>query len=392
MRLLSLYLKPFPVFALLAACAVFTWLLSPQPFFYGPDISSESRRKPSQTSRVALAYSLLGTEPSAHQSYVWDSIEQARFLNPHVPVFVVANKALSARELAWVVDNAKKVDAAIEWYEDLAANSQLAKNFDQYFYVKNDMVPVDGNRDFVRLTIGRVVALALLADKHQLQNLFHLENDNMLYADLDSLLSDMDACHLDVAIPIIDKLQAALSFGFFRTPAALRDLVEYITELYREGPKALESLLGGSVNDMTLLYLYLTGYRRDSIKTSIEPIPNIAIMPTWLVKADEEPQNCLWKQGAKLYDGAATGQYFGGTHSNPSARWYEPQRPFKELNTSNLVWKPCARSNLCTLTPEEERASQGAFCPCIGDSRVLNLHIHSKQLNRFTSKIKHPEM
>ena len=317
-----------------------------------------------------LVYTLLGKSVT-YQEYIWTSVSQARLLNPTVPIYVILEDAALKDSEQEVEARADKYNVILSSYDSLANSSRTLAAFREVFFVVKNMRPVDGNPLFVKNTMERLLAVHALAEHHNLQNVYHIENDNMMYIDLDRHLDVMKACEIGVGIPIIDRNQAAVSFSYFRDEPSLRLLSEFIINFYRKGREAMVTELNTTyVNDMTVVYNFLA-------KTPKTPEGlRVEIMPTWIIKDGE--QNCFWSHDKSIYDGAAMGQFFGGTHSNPAAHWFEAQRPFKELKDKKLFWKQCEFSHTRVF-------SQKLLCPWIDDFRVINLHIHSKQLDRFSS-------
>jgi hypothetical protein len=243
-------------------------------------------------------YTLLGNSTS-YQEYIWSSISQARNLNPLVPIYVILqNDALISRQN--VQTAADKYRVILISYDSLANHSPTIATFRELFFVVDNMKPIDGNPLFVRNTMERLLALHELAKQYNLQNLYHTENDNMIYVDLDRHLAVMKACDIGIGIPIIDRYQAAVSFSYFRDEPSLRMLSEFIVNMYRKGRNGIVSELNTtSVNDMTVVYHFLATTHQTPGGRRIE------IMPTWIIRQDE--YNCFWSYEKSIYDGAAIG-------------------------------------------------------------------------------------
>lgn len=122
---------------------------------------------------------------------------------------------------------------------------------------------------------------------------------------------------------------------------------------------------------MTLAYHYLT---RGLHAAAVQELPSHPYV--------DRKRCCVWctqQQPHVLYDAAAMGQFFGGLHYDPAARHFEPQRPWRELQHKTLTWRPCLYRD--DSDPVKYR------CPWIDDMRIANLHVHSKQLARFSSVV-----
>ena len=317
-------------------------------------------------SHQTLLFSLLGTNPDL-QSYIYQSAAQVRALNPGLRIIVIVQEAGLEKAREKIIENAARLRLGIVSYDAVANSSSLVQEFRKRFFVVSDMVPKDNNRDFVRLTIERLIAVWAVADALHLQHIYHAENDNMVYVNFDHSVEVMRQCNIGVGVPIININQAAISFAYFSDAGTLRGMVEFIVSMYALGRDELVKKVGTTfVSDMSIVYQYLA-------RNFVVGGKRVEIMPTWIVKGLE--RNCLWERDKVIYDGAALGQFFGGTHTDPAARWYEEQRPFKELKDKKLDWRQC------------QNVTEALFCPYIDDRLVANLHIHSKELERFSSRL-----
>jgi hypothetical protein len=205
-----------------------------------------------------------------------------------------------------------------------------------------------------------------MIDQH-LSKVFHLENDNMLYFELQEMLPAFEFAfpkQLGVTFDCDDRGIAGV--------------------MYVGSHKALEAMLTewlkhrlSSFNDMDLLGLFH--------KRAPHLIDNLPITTTLYTKR-ESMVTLTGKRTANrtayskhidifqsLFDAAAFGQYIGGTHTNP-------QQPF--IN-ENCVFNPARFAVSWALD------IRGKLVPLVsyeGETyRLNNLHIHSKELVRFQS-------
>lgn len=72
----------------------------------------------------------------------------------------------------------------------------------------------DGNQDFNLYTTQRFFALHWYMISQQATDMWHMENDNLLYANLDNLLPPMRACGVGLGVPFTEKMQGVASLIF----------------------------------------------------------------------------------------------------------------------------------------------------------------------------------
>ena len=99
---------------------------------------------------------------------------------------------------------------------------------------------------FWTFTTERFYYLETLVERDNLENVIHLENDVMLYADIDQLVAKASRFYEGLAVPFDNDDRSVPSLLFARRPHALTALCQFIVELLREHPDP-------SLNDMILL-------------------------------------------------------------------------------------------------------------------------------------------
>eukprot|EP00667_Euglena_gracilis_P017995 EG_transcript_19041 len=280
---------------------------------------------------TSLVVTVLG-KTIKYQAYVWVALEQARAVNPAVPMYVVVYRQGYRASRDEIQARVQQLNVTVVFAEDLRT-TPLSAAFHKHFFVQADMVPKDGNRALLKCSMERMFLLYELALRFNMRHIFHLENDNMLYVGLPGLATAAQGCRIGLGIPIVEPEQAVLSLVYAAGAQALEVYCRHVVGLYKLGRAALKKRLGTVwITDMSLTAHFLRSVH------SVAAGWQVAVLPTWWVKPTEPP-NCLWDAYPAIFDGAAMGQYFGGTHKQPHVRWYEAKRPFKELNTKKLQWK-----------------------------------------------------
>jgi hypothetical protein len=234
----------------------------------------------------------------------------------------------------------------------------------------------------------RFFYLATLAEKFHLDNLVHLENDVMLYADIDLLTAKLAKLFPCVAAPFDNDDRCIPGIVFSRTPKALKDLCGFITDFLRKNPDA-------SLNDMVLL----AKARQDKKIDALPILPPFYEGPlrNALGKSTNEP--ALYTRFASelsfAFDAAAIGQYLGGGDPRNLRPFPRPWYLFFSLKPPEMVaTAPGFINESClfdpsTFTYEWVRDAKGRLVPFMvrGQQRfaLANLHIHCKNLAPFSS-------
>lgn len=217
---------------------------------------------------------------------------------------------------------------------------------------------------FWRFTTERFFYLEEFLRQYNLKNVFHLENDVMLYIDLGKILSIFEKNYpYTIGATFDHDLRCIAGFLYIPEVKPLSELCDFIA--YRAFNNNFFSC-----NDMTLL----AGFNKNFHKTYIDNLP---IIPPSYTK-DHELKNFRGEKAATpfvywnnlekfnlIFDAAAIGQYLGGF-----------------LNETCLF-------NASSLTYIWEKDREGRLVPfmlCGGlKYPIANLHIHCKNLEAFYS-------
>ncbi|CAF2746312.1 unnamed protein product [Rotaria sp. Silwood2] len=196
-----------------------------------------------------------------------------------------------------------------------------------------------------------------------------MENDNLLYGDLYHLATRMHACNVSIAIARASVNQAVTSFVFIRNSKAIEHFAKWIVNVFAMGrEKAIQYLNTRMINDMTLGARYLrlfAAFPEQSIRTGVFELP------TWFYSDNE---SCCLCHGPSrtpiIFDACVLGQYFGGTYAAPNTPHWEKNRLIDPRGLA-LEWRSSPLKNL--------------KLPYIKGIQIINLHIHSKRLQKFSS-------
>jgi hypothetical protein len=245
---------------------------------------------------------------------------------------------------------------------------------------------------FATFTTERFFFLASLAERLTLEHVVHLENDVMLYADLDSLKPKLAGLYDGIAVPFDRDDRCIPSFMYCRHSQALSDLCQFIVDRLRAQPDP-------RLNDMVLL---AEAQRRLSPKglgalPVLPPFHSAPLVNQSGVRASEPAlftQNAL--QLEIVFDAAAIGQYLGGPDPRnfqaKRRRWYHV---FKKRKKPPVRWPgPGFVNPDCLYSPalysyEWRLDAASRLVPYMLQDQasipIANLHIHSKNLAAFSS-------
>ena len=316
---------------------------------------------------TTLVFTCLGEQAfSKHQTYIWKSLRQARLISgPDLSIIVILNNASLTEPLL------KKMEALnmeVVIYEDLIMKSgALILNYRDAFFIEGFMLPAD-NYQFNILTTERLLALHAYMNLTRKQDVFHMENDNMLYTNLTQLKYRMHECGIRLAFPRASAAEVVISFLYIHDTSSIEHFVQYITYIFRLGrSKAADFMNKTWINDMTIASRYLDTFgatKEQSESTGISYLPTQFNDSTCCL--------CIPRDGEEktIFDARTLGQYFGGYYWTPNNpfRW---KNDFVDPRNYSLSWK--------TLRKSPFRV------PYIEGIRIANLHIHSKRLEKFMS-------
>jgi hypothetical protein len=311
-----------------------------------------------------LIFTCLGSLAfTKHQTYIWESISQARVMNPNIKIVVILSKDAFQSNIAQKI---KDLNITPEINDDLILTNPLVQDFHRVFFVQGSMEP-GGNKEFVQFTLERLLSIHSYMKKNSEVHVFHIENDNMLYVDLRKLNRRLNKCGVNLAVPRAAVGQAVISFIYIKNFHALEKFVKWCLSVFRLGRSGAMKFLNTSfINDMTLTarYLELRGSLNEQSKLS-----GVYELPTQFTYELQECCLCFLENEPLIFDACVLGQYFGGTYEKPNASHWETNR-LVDPRGETLSWR--------SLNPETK-------VPYIRNRRIANIHVHSKRLEQFSS-------
>ena len=359
----------------------------------------KAQREPQPTSDAAIKAYLATFSPNAAVAVLvhcgpsldhgWHSlvaIDQLRRVNPNVPILWMLNAAAAADGVVQLAAQAARAQIVhIETLDDA-----LAKKLERVFFVSGDMSTGGNAKDFNLITTKRLFYVRTAAEKFGLRNIFHIENDNMVYVDLNAYLPTLAACTVRLATTVrelhnvrptmTDGSFFVLGFMYIRDEPALRAMLEHFVALLAKGARAVTAeMKTDQVNDMSLAaHYFIASVERKGLAQSLDA--PITILPEQedLTNALGQ-QRCIMQKTPLVFDNAAIaiwhfGNFFSKTPHTDQSAWGAYSRiPAKNYDISwEAIPGQCRRP---VMTNKQTGKAIG----------VGSLHVHSKQLKPLLS-------
>jgi hypothetical protein len=204
--------------------------------------------------------------------------------------------------------------------------------------------------DFWNYTCLRFFFIELYMRQNRIDRVLHIENDNLLFVmPLEDWLSSRYKGQVAVA-PITDSLDGA-GIMYVDTLDALSQMNDAILVLMRRGIDDLRQSYGFDMNEMRFLNILRT--------SGLAPVAALPVLPE--------------DDGHYVFDPASYGQSIDGNSAAPGIPTIEERHIVGKQILSGAI-----------------KVGRGtAHCPYVAGSvgvfPLVNLHIHSKRLHRFTS-------
>lgn len=268
--------------------------------------------------------------------YTKYSLKKARELNPNLQIDFICK-----------YNQPMFNDYDINWVpQESLSDSRLLKDFNEVCDFKRHGQPnttYPSTHDFWHRTAERIFYVEEHASNNKLSNFFHLENDVVMYHPVSE--STLDAEFKD-KVSVIRMSQTHTTFAFCYVPEykQLRKLCNFFIEvLFHLGEDALIKYGGyDHVSEMSLLNMAL----RNKVVGTFPILPSDA--------------------KRFVYDPGSYGQYLGGTNNGHGPGFIDP---------THYIGSYMQDTN---IAPKIENG-----IPTIGDKKIFNLHIHSKNLKDF---------
>lgn len=237
----------------------------------------------------------------------------------------------------------------------------VEKSQEHIDFLNNNKLDATFRNGFWKSATERFFYIRDVMDQFGLKNVFHFENDVLVYCNLENILQTCIECKIEMAAPFDNNKRCIPSFVYFEKVDVIIRLNKFMLKY-------------SNTNDMELIAKY-------QIETNA--VKNFPVVPStykwnFCTKITNRRLNKFSENFDKfnaLFDAAAFGQYLGGTDSrNPGAK------AIGFINESALY-------NASHFEFEWKLDAEGRKIPIAsyrGEKiKINNLHIHSKDLAPF---------
>lgn len=291
--------------------------------------------------------------------YLETAVKQARSFNS-CNIIVVAN-ATALQKAQQIFTRYQVISVACE---------SLRKTQAHTFFLQHSKLDTSFRKGFWSFATERFLYLHDLLQQYDLHDIVHLENDNMIYCDISSLLPIFHKQYPHIGITLDNDERCIPGFVYIADAASMDSLAQWICQEASHRKNDMQSLasyfkkFGTTHADQ--LPIIMNEYVQD----------NELISPTKM-KAKNKFNYCKHDElFHSIFDAAALGQYVGGVDPRncPSKPGFINESCVFNPSLLHISWK---KDNLGRKIPYATYKSL--------EYRINNLHIHSKFLHRFLS-------
>ena len=282
-------------------------------------------------------------------NFIEYTFKQIRYFNPDINIYFLTDKHLLNNELY------KKY--RIEVFNKDDFYSDKIYEFESYFNY-------DSN-NFWTLAATRLIYIENFLFKNNLENVYHFENDILLYYKLSDHHNKFQEFYKNIAITTGGPDKSMTGFMFINKYDSISKLTQFfIDTLKKYGIKGtIDKYHMDMVNEMSLMKVY-------GMNNGDEYMSNLPILPTGDFSTH-------FSDFLSLFDPASWGQFVGGTRiEGPGAK--PPDHYIGVLLRQNKNWFIDWKIEKGLKTPYLNKDGELI--------KINNLHIHSKKLSKYVSK------
>jgi hypothetical protein len=229
---------------------------------------------------------------------------------------------------------------------------EFKQEIEQFFYVCKTGMPSFYSDPFWFLTLLRLYVVYLYKKKKNIKEFLHLEYDNLIYSDLNVLKNLTQSIYFTRVGPY----QSSAGFVYCNSLNHFEKFIKKIIQLIEKGENFVQRFTQyNQLSEMIMIDLIHT-----HTKDTMDYLPILS----------RGIGNDNFNKLGVLFDGASYGQYLGGTNNGGKEGWYGLHHYIGQQLRSGSIKvfidnkKPVVMFNN-TIIP------------------ICNLHVHSKQLEKF---------
>ena len=290
-------------------------------------------------------------------NYINDCIEQIKKFNDCNIYLIISNNHFSNINLDVIlvaIEDIKKSSNHV----DFLSTSQRDSNFRDGFW---------------RSVVERFYYIEDAIIEYNLQNVFHFENDVMLYCDLNEIKTALIENKIKMAAPFDNDSRCIPSFVYFKDNEVLNKLNKFMFEFPNFNDMELIAMFNSKYNLIEMLPLVPKNYDLE-----LRSLSGLAVKSKLKYLENVDKYN-------SIFDAAAIGQYLGGVDSrNFRFRFFRSLfKSKKRFINESAVYDV---SNFDYIWETDGFQRRVPYLRYKGiDMKINNLHIHSKKMSDFKS-------
>lgn len=351
---------------------LFVVFLSTGSFYLSDQSKSSFTPLSRKDDRVPIFFIHIGEDPEYFPDYIYYSVRQALVWNPSSDIHLVIPRVHSNRSSVLSLERDCGSSVKLWFTEDIQLTPEHSR------FIKETSHSIGGFRGgFVRFTTERLFILLDIMVMLGFHEAIHLENDNLLYSQIDELLPTLKQKYPGLAVEPLGY-ECTAGFLYIQRSTALKDLLIYMVNHPAE-------------NEMQSLGRFI-----DNVGPTVMGFLPV-ISPDDCVggKSEKFVTNFYSFQG--LFDGAAHGQYIGGADprngvGGPGFVNFVPGTPFR-VDDFEYKWKVDPQSKLGRYY--QRRLHSISLSNGCNSSKsdhawhpLFQLHVHCKELHKFVSFVR----
>lgn len=272
-------------------------------------------------------------------------LRQARYFNPAIEIDYICN-----------AEQKYFKDINVSWIDAKSINNDLIQEFNEICWFKREGIPHTSYPSkplFWHRTAERIFYLQAYMQMANIKNVFHFENDNLIYGDLNDV-------NVNDTIKVLPMSPTHTTFGFcfFPNHNLIHGLCQFMINVLKIGERQLLSMGYDHISEMSLLNIA----RKNNLVDLFSTLPD----------QDKIPLYKSYK--SYLFDPASYGQYLGGTNNGND-------KGFLNCNSKYYIALEIAKNNIKVFFDN--------YQPIVQDVlnnkyyKLFNLHVHRKTLEDF---------
>ncbi|MEX0672411.1 MAG: hypothetical protein WD068_03570, partial [Candidatus Babeliales bacterium] len=229
-------------------------------------------------------------------AYIQDSIEQACLFNTQAELWLIGNKG--------AIEKDQELKEVLERNNvKLCYCEGLEKTTDHKDFIKKSILDTTFRQAFWLRTTERFFYLHEFIAQYNKQNVFHLENDVMLYTDLEEILPAFMKSGSMAAV-FDNDIRCIPSFLYFKDSEAIEGLTSFIAQQATSGKNDMETLSQYRYVSKNVVGLPII------MKEYVDRYPLRNQLGNKAKHSHDYCENIDQFKG--IFDAAALGQYLGG--------------------------------------------------------------------------------